>query len=720
MHFIDQSVDLAVLVKAGSGTEEGQHRSIGVEIVRIAIIWPIKINSHKQNLSAEVVLSLADNLENMKVLTAIALVALVTSIATMTTTSALDTVEIRGPVAEIKDGWSYSWGPQDFAGFYYDIDDDLGAETITMTIKGDVLEENTMPKGIVYRTDAQETDFEFGDWGRYYTIAFLKELYFAGYIEMTEDREVGYLYQITEDTKLMAEEQLSKVLMDDDKKRTITTDTPLKLMEGYELIIESIDLEGDKVHLELYKDGELVDSSVVEPSAKGAGMAEKTYTYTKDLGDSEDIVVIAVHFRNAFRGTDQDMATVDGIWQISDAYIEIEEDTEYDKMTIQDVDPSNGNMFIEMDNEDNKITLNKDEDIKLMGNFWVRTADQDLINASHPLRFYIYEEISEPGTYEIRGEVAEVVDNTGTAPYVWDHSNFAGFYYDIDEDLGSERISMTINENVLSDEADPISGRRGVVYETEAQEDQFEFEDWGEYWTIGFLGVEYFAAYVDDPRYFLCDKSDDSNLMVDEQLSRVLIDEDEERTFAIGTPLELEEGYKLAISAVDLDGDKVYVELMREGVSVETAVVQPSKENASLEDETYVYSKNLGGTEDIVVIAVHFKNAFRGTELDMVTVDGVWQISEMPIPVKDGTEYGKMTIQTVDSSAPMKIMMNNEDNSITLGKDRYINLMENIRIKTSDQDDVSARNPLRFYIYEEAIIKGDDVDRAALGSLVEE
>ncbi|MCR3884374.1 MAG: hypothetical protein NUK54_08380, partial [Methanothrix sp.] len=59
--------------------------------------------------------------------------------------SAVDKVEIRGPVADVVDTVEpYVWGPQQFAGFYYDIDDDLGRESITMTITdGNVLDEDT-------------------------------------------------------------------------------------------------------------------------------------------------------------------------------------------------------------------------------------------------------------------------------------------------------------------------------------------------------------------------------------------------------------------------------------------------------------------------------------------------------------------------------------------------------------------------------------------------
>jgi len=38
-----------------------------------------------------------------------------------------------------------------------------------------------------------------------------------------------------------------------------------------------------------------------------------------DLGSSENIELIKVHFRNSFRGADEDLASIDQIWQASEA-----------------------------------------------------------------------------------------------------------------------------------------------------------------------------------------------------------------------------------------------------------------------------------------------------------------------------------------------------------------------------------------------------------------
>jgi len=72
-------------------------------------------------------------------------------------------------------------------------------------------------------------------------------------------------------------------------------------------------------------------------------MADKTYYYKNpQVGGQKNLVTIAVHFRNAFNGAGQSIATIDGIWQISDSPIEVRPDTQYDKMTVATADAGNG------------------------------------------------------------------------------------------------------------------------------------------------------------------------------------------------------------------------------------------------------------------------------------------------------------------------------------------------------------------------------------------
>ena len=627
----------------------------------------------------------------MRKTAAVVFTALVVLLASATAVKAADMVEIRGPVAVVEDGAAYTWGPQEFAGFYYDINDDIGRESITLTITGDSLGE---PNGVVYTTEAQQKEINFESWGRFWEIGFLGEAYFAAYFEGTD--ETAYLFDDSNDTNLLADGKLSKVIFNDDEERTFPSNTILTLAEGYMLAIS--DHDGDQVQILLTKDGDEVDSDVIGPSEENATLQDETYTYKTNLGDAEDVVLIAVHFKNAFRDADRKMVTIDAIWQISDEPLDVGVGAKYERMTIQAVDADA--KTIVMKNENGGIPLSSGEDMLLMGEIGIKISDlrdEGAVGAEGHLRFFIYRSITEPGIYEVRGRVAEVVDG---ATYSWGPQEFTGFYYDIDDDIGSERLTVTITGDALQ-EPD------GAVYETAAHKKDFDREEWGHYYTIAFMAEEYFAAYQEGD--YLYENSGNGNLLADGQLSRVLIDEGEDITLTTRTPLRLAEGYELTAPIIGGGNDAVYVQLKKDGSVIDSSFVKPSKENATIRDRTYIYKNGLGDAEDVVVIAVHFKDAFSEAGENLVTVDGIWQISDVPTDVALGTEFGMMTIDSVDADAK-KIVMKNEGNKIILSKNSDVLLTPSIGIRTANQEVISSDVPLRFFIYEEQRI-GDELER---------
>lgn len=106
----------------------------------------------------------------------------------------------------------------------------------------------------------------------------------------------------------------NKVLINDSDDVIIKSGTPMRLEEGYELAIKSTDISGNKADFELSKNGEAIYSVIITPPQT----TDSLYTYSTDIGSAEDAKIIEVHFKNAVRGADQDVATVDRIWQASD------------------------------------------------------------------------------------------------------------------------------------------------------------------------------------------------------------------------------------------------------------------------------------------------------------------------------------------------------------------------------------------------------------------
>lgn len=286
---------------------------------------------------------------------------------------------------------------------------------------------------------------------------------------------------------------------------------------------------------------------------------------------------------------------------------------------------------------------------------------------------------------EIRGQVA-------TGDFEWNAQTFPGFYYDVDKDLGTEMITTYITDGKLEEP-------NGVVYTTTAQRDDFEFDDGGSYNVIGFLGKKYFAGYaenenVDESNQILLTKSIDENSLACEQLQTILMDSNDETTVTVSQPLKLEEGYVLAVKYIDSNG--MLVELTKNGAAVDSKVLTPLKIGAMMADKTYIYRTDLGEQKGLATIAVHFKNAVVIQNQTVATADGLWQISDTPTPVKIDAEYGKMRVSSVSADT---IVLDNKDNNIALSKNRDIELLGNIRIKTADQDVIDGVYPLRYYIY---------------------
>jgi len=97
---------------------------------------------------------------------------------------------------------------------------------------------------------------------------------------------------------------------------------------------------------------------------------------------------------------------------------------------------------------------------------------------------------------KLGGAIAGTVNgenNMVDGSYRWDPQNFAGFYYDIKKDIGTETLMTTLTEgNKLCGD-----GPYGVAYTTTAQAKEFNYENWGNYIVIGFLSEMYFAGYIE-------------------------------------------------------------------------------------------------------------------------------------------------------------------------------------------------------------------------------
>lgn len=524
----------------------------------------------------------------------------------------------------------YSWSPLSYSGFYYDLDSGEGSEMLT--VKLDSYSDRSIEEDdLVYSTRPIETGFERDEWGSFQIIGFMAERYFAGYSDNTV---------FADKVSLISDGQLAKVLINDDDEKSLFTGSSLVLQEGYVLDITEVDLNGNKVFITLKKNGVQVDSTVIA--------SNQDYVYETRIGSTDDFPLIAVHLDTIFRGTESNAVFVKGIFQVSENYISVNGGDKYGRMTVDTVAPER----ITMSNPD-VISLNAGRTIDIMGKLKFIVADDTV------LRFAPVVDMTEPGTYELRGTVAD-------GPFNWTSLNFEGFYYNIDEGIGTESLEI----KALSGRT---IGAENLVYSTRAQQVSFDHSAWGQFEVIGFLAQKYFAGYPDNGF------TKAVSIVSQGQLSKVLIDNDDKKSVYPGSALVLEEGYVLEVVEVDLNGDKVRVSLKKNGQEVDTSILGSNKE--------YVYKTEMGASEDVPQIAVHFNEIFRGRELDAIFIQGIFQISEDYLTLEGSDRFGRMEVASISEDG---IILENR-NSVSLTKDNVIDLMGDISIKVADSD------ALRYY-----------------------
>ena len=546
---------------------------------------------------------------------------------------------------------TYIWNSFSFSGFYYDLDNNISTEQLTIR---DI--KNTIDRGdVIYTTSPIEVDFEHSDFGKYQVIGFMASKYFAGY---TENNSISN----KEKKSIIGNGQLQKVLLDDDEKRTLTQGGTLTLEEGYVLQMKEVDVGAGKgqIWLALLKDGSEVDNGVI---AGG-----DTYIYSKKVGSVDKLPIIAVHFDTVFRGRELNAAFVKGIFQISESVTSIKSDNRYGKMEISGI----GNDKITMDNRDS-IGLSRGNTIDLMGDLKIIVANSDT------LRFALSVDRSN-GT----GEIGKKIDVRGTIYPItnkWTPMNFGlnvgdknlGFFYDLDEDIGTESLVIeNINEGSIPD------GK--LIYSTSPQEVSFSYSNFGKYQVIGFMADKYFAGYTENTKPQNPSTNIGKKSVISQgELHKVLIDDDNQRTVSVGSTLTLKDGYVLKAKDIDSGARTMLLSLLKDGNEIDQTPLSAG--------QTYVYTKKLGSAGEVPLIITRFDSVFSGRESQAAFIKGMFQISENYTSVKSGDRYGKMDVSSANANG---INMEN-DGSISLSTGSTIDLMGNIKLKIADSDDV------RFY-----------------------
>lgn len=434
----------------------------------------------------------------------------------------------------------------------------------------------------------------------------------------TPDQDLVTIDRIWQNSK----DNPDRILINDSRSMTLSSQIPLELQEGYELAIRFVDIEGNKAYLQLGKDGEVIDSKLIIP----ANEVDDNFVYSQAEASNQ----IKVHFKNAYRGTDHSLAMIDGIWQTSgmDPHRILINDTQ-----LRTVSSRFGLMLEEgyeleiqsMDLDGNRVyvVLVKDGEI---------VASQVIMPANEGDDIFIY---SCPGTpQEIRVGFKNAFrgadQNLATSDGLWQTSEVnpnriliddprsrtmtSGTTLDLEEGykLAINSIDIDGNKVYLDLYKDEIVIDSQVIIPANEVDDTFIYsrpetsQEIRVHFKNSFRGADQNLATIDGLRQ--TSEADPNPILINDTRSQ---------TVTSWMPLKLEEGYELMIQSIDIDGNKLYLELYKDGMVVDSQVITPENEV----DDTFIYSR----PETSQKIKVHFKNAFRGAEQSLATIDSISQ-----------------------------------------------------------------------------------------------
>ena len=303
----------------------------------------------------------------------------------------------------------------------------------------------------------------------------------------------------------VSENDPSHVINNSSKDIIISTSKPLELAEGYQLAIKTIDVNGNKVWFWLTNYGEVVDSAVISPHNAENG----TFIFSDDIGRAKNLKLIDIHFKNAFRGANTDLATIDRIWQASET-----------------------NLSNVINNSSKNIIIFPKNPLKLNEGYELSVESIDVGGNK------VYVELSKKGLK---------VDSAVIIPPKVDNETF----------IYRENAGGAKNLEVID----------------------IHFKN-------VFRGADAILATVDS--IWQVSENDPSHV-INNSSKDIIISPD--------NPLRLEESYELTVKNVDVDGNKVYVELNKNGQAVNSAVISPPV----IENGTFIYCKDIGLAKNLFV-----------------------------------------------------------------------------------------------------------------------
>ena len=511
---------------------------------------------------------------------------------------------------------------------YYDIDDQAGAETLDLYIDTNL---DIDAANFKYTTTIYQTDE--GD----ANVAWLG----AAYYVVANDTSEWWICEKLQDD-------------DEDDDYLLRVGESLSLAEGMSISVMEIDVDGNKAWITLSKDGEEIGNEVV---ATDSDDEDPFFVFEADLDDDgdEDDEVMNFTVETVFAGMNTNMVKINNIDLISMDVLLIE-DGDTDLFSDFEIDlGTDPTLTIELEDSDDEISLTSDGVKDIFGDrISIRINEDDNYAA-------VVTTITEPGTYELMGAVGSVPGPINLTSA----DNPSLLYYDIDEQAGAETLDMYIDTNLDIDAAN--FKYTTTIYQTDEGDAN-----------VAWLGAAYYVVANDTSEWWICEKLQDD-------------DEDDDYLLRVGESLSLAEGMSISVMEIDVDGNKAWITLSKDGEEIGNEVVATDSDD---EDPFFVFEADLDddGDEDDEVMNFTVETVFAGMNTNMVKINNIDLISMDVLLIEDGdTDLFSDFEIDLGTDPTLTIELEDSDDEISLTSDGVKDIFgDSISVRINDDDDFAA------------------------------
>ena len=543
--------------------------------------------------------------------------------------------------------------PQSWAGFYYKLGDNKGTEQMNFTVNGSNLD-------IEYTTKPMTVKHDFKDWtakslggigNEYSVIGFFSEPYVA--INGSANK-------------------LAPLIKDNSDKYTLTVGDVLEIGGGYSLVIQQIDVNGNKAYLQLMQDGQVIDSGIVNTDVAGSPHPTDARTWVLDktiLGSKNEY--LRVHVIQVFQGTQSSLVEIKGIWMIDpDKAFEVKNDVNYG--------------LFKGDVANSTQLTYRAKDVKMSANLTTALGNDISLRTGKKYGdtnwdFYIAKTQTKPGTYEIRSTIRDY--NTTGPQAEYNYSNFAAFYYNLNDGTQTEHLTIDFSSSGKIDKGK-------LEYWTIPSTVGYAHDGWDankEYWVVGLFGQYYVPFNL---------KSSGTPTLKAEKLSKLVLDSNDKYVLSVGQTLDLGEGYSISVQQIDVNGNKAYLQFFKDGQEVDSGIVNTNYTGSGANDsKTWEITKSLLGEKDVQVLRVHVVQVFQGTQSSLVEIKGIWLMDYQNVrELKTSDSFGSLDFKSSSGG----VLSFESNKNITIAPDSNISLYDNFGIKSSKNTTLT--NEV-FYLY---------------------